>query len=237
MILTLFLSMMTQAAPPTPLPPFHEVRPPVLISLPDPFLADPDCADYKTGCLRVREKTWRKSNRQPDFSLMKKQTPTCIVIHNTGELASPRSPIEKVRNLYDFSIRPDPTHGRKSLGGKPAWGDIPYHFYIDQFGNLVQGRSPDYEPDTNTVELNVDGKINVVIEGDYNDHVKKDDGEIVQGNRFSAQQEKVTREMVKYLKVKYGITGVSAHRLLAPTDCPGDDIMRKLKDLFTSCPK
>ena len=231
----LFLSMLTRAD----LPREHAPRAAVRLDVPDPFIGDPACVDYHQGCLKIREKTWRENKRNANFDLMKKQHPNCIVIHNTGELAlqDNRSPIKKIQNLYNFSIHPDPHLGRQSTGGKPAWGDIPYHFFIDKFGNLVEGRSPEYAPDTNTVELNTDGKINIVIEGDYNDHFRTDAGQIVTGDRFTKTQAQVTREMVQYLKMKYGITGVSAHRLLAPTDCPGDDIMRSLHDLFTSCPK
>lgn len=177
--------------------------------------------------------------RQPVTKLLKPhegRKPKCIVIHHGGEPARDLPPIRKEQSSYDDAMVFDTHRGdgmQKAAGGKCQWGDPPYHYQIDQFGNLIEGRSPEFQPDTNTRgELDTDGKINIVVDGDYRTNASSPT------NRLSPRQLQILIKTINYLKHKYGIRYVTTHMWLAHTDCPGDDVVAKLKQagVLTGCP-
>jgi hypothetical protein len=186
-------------------------------------------------------------NRKPIGDLLKyhsKGKPKCIVIHHSSSPARDKSPIAKEQASYEDAMTFDPARGdrvQKSGGGKCQWGDTPYNYQIDSYGNLIEGRSPDIQPDTNTRgELDVDGKINIEVDGDYRTVDKKSDGSCapVKGDRFSDKQLAILKKTVDYLRHKYNTNYVTAHMWLAATDCPGDDVVTKLEKagVLTGCP-
>ncbi|MCB1511757.1 MAG: N-acetylmuramoyl-L-alanine amidase [Hyphomicrobiaceae bacterium] len=137
-----------------------------------------------------------------------------LVVHHTSSPSSRRRSLEtKLRNLQHFSLRP----GRVGRRAKPAWGDVPYHFYIAVSGRIGEGRSLAYAGDTNT-RYDTRGKIQIVVEGNF------------ERERPSEAQVRALRSLVCWLRAKYRGARVTAHNDFASTDCPG----RHLKVLLPS---
>lgn len=163
----------------------------------------------------VSREGWKAKPANP--ALMKKQTISAIVIHNTGARTSRKlTTEEKVRNLQSFSQKPGKVGNRR----KPAWGDVPYHFYIGVDGKIVEGRSLEYAGDSNTV-YQTTSKVQVVVEGDFTFEEPTD-----------AQMWSLKR-VVCWLRQDYKIDGalIYGHSQLASTTCPGKNLLKHLGEL------
>ncbi len=91
-----------------------------------------------------------------------------VTIHHTGVMSQPaRSLEDKLRGLQAFSQRVDKLSSGKE---KPAWPDIPYHFYISIDGRIGEGREWQFAGDTNT-EYNPAGHLLIVVEGEFDQEV------------------------------------------------------------------
>jgi len=87
-----------------------------------------------------------------------------ITIHHTGVKSNTaRSLEDKLRGLQVFSQRVDKLANGKT---KPAWPDIPYHYYISIDGRIGEARDPNFAGDTNT-EYNPKGHLLIVVEGEF----------------------------------------------------------------------
>lgn len=94
----------------------------------------------------------------------KRHTIRFLTIHHTGVKSNPaRSLEDKLRGLQAFSQRVDKLASGKV---KPAWPDIPYHYYISIDGRIGAGREPIYAGDTNT-EYDPSGHLLIVVEGEF----------------------------------------------------------------------
>src|SRR4028118_2073074 len=71
-----------------------------------------------------------------------------ITIHHTGTAQKPDVALEtKLRNLQSWCQK----EGKLASGKvKPAWPDVPYHYYISTDGRVGEGREAGYVGDTNT---------------------------------------------------------------------------------------
>ena len=99
----------------------------------------------------------------PNAELMQEQKPAEIIIHHTAERQQPKLSLEvKLRGLQGFAMKP----GKVGLLPKPAWGDVPYHYYIDVSGRIGEGRDPGFAGDGVTNFEN-DDRIQIAIEGDF----------------------------------------------------------------------
>ncbi len=141
-----------------------------------------------------------------------------ITIHHTG--TNQRADIlttTKMRNLQAFSQREDKLASGKT---KPAWFDIPYHFYIAVDGQITEGRSLKYAGDTNT-EYDPTGHALVVLEGSFD----KD--------QPSEAQAASLKRMVAWLARKYKVpaANIKGHNDYAKTACPGENLKKMLPDL------
>jgi hypothetical protein len=153
----------------------------------------------------------------PKTDLMQEQKPNEIIIHHTGVRQQPRVSIEaKMRGLQNFGMTP----GRAGILSKPAWGDIPYHFYIDVAGKIAEGRDIDFAAD-NTTSLDNDGRIQITVEGDF--------------DREEPTKEELSSltALVTWLALKYGVPpeGIAGHGDYDQTDCPGRHLKTFLEDL------
>lgn len=88
-----------------------------------------------------------------------------------------------------------------------GWAGIGYHYFIRKNGEVYKGR-----PD-NAVGAHCQGSnsntIGICFEGSYNKET------------MPTKQLNAGKELISYLKVKYGITKVSKHKDHMATDCPG----------------
>jgi hypothetical protein len=149
---------------------------------------------------------------------MKRHEPGRITIHHTATRQNPRRPLaEKLEALQKFSQN----EGRLGDGRlKPAWPDVPYHFYVDCHGAVAEGRDVNAVGDTNT-EYDPTGHVLVVLEGNFEEE------------RVTDAQWATLRKMVDWLAVRYRVApaDVQSHKDYARTLCPGQDLHRRLAEL------
>lgn len=88
-----------------------------------------------------------------------------------------------------------------------GWSGIGYHFFVRKDGSIYRGRPE------NTVGAHASGSnsdsIGICFEGTY------------MTETMPAAQRAAGKELVAYLKKKYGISKVQAHRDVCVTSCPG----------------
>jgi N-acetyl-anhydromuramyl-L-alanine amidase AmpD len=152
-----------------------------------------------------------------DTGLMQAQAPREIVIHHTAEPQRPdQSLAQQLQRLQRFSRTAGEVEGRP----KPAWGDVPYHFYIDAAGHIGEGRSVAYAGDTNT-RYSTANRIQIVLDG----HFDKE--------QPSAAQLRSLDRLVVWLAAKYRVPAarISGHNDHVTTDCPGRNLKSYLPEL------
>lgn len=141
-----------------------------------------------------------------------------ITIHHTATKQRTDLTIEtKLKNLQAFSQRDDKLASGKL---KPAWFDVPYHYYIAVDGKIAEGREIEYAGDTNT-EYDPAGHALIVLEGSFGT------------DEPNAEQVKSLKAMVKWLASKYKVSGdkIKGHRDYAETGCPGANIEKLFPEL------
>ena len=121
-----------------------------------------------------------------------------------------------MQGLQSFSRAP----GKVGNNPKPAWGDVPYHFYIDAHGRVAQGRDINFAGDSNT-KYDVKDRIQVVLEGHF-------DQEEPGARQLAALQQLLIKLSADYNIPPNRITGHNDH---VPTDCPGKNLKRHFQDL------
>jgi hypothetical protein len=149
--------------------------------------------------------------------MMKPQTPREIVIHHTSVKQQPKLSLErKLRGLQGFSQNPGTVNGRP----KVAWGDVPYHFYIDSAGRIGEGRDVGYAGDTNT-KYSTANRIQIVLEGHFDTEEP------------SPAQLQSLDKLVVWLARKYRVPAgkISGHNDHVSTDCPGKHLKSYLPTL------
>lgn len=158
----------------------------------------------------------------PPVLPMKQHVPTRLTIHHTGEPQAPNRTIEqKLRGLQAFSQRDDSLDSGKK---KPAWADIPYHFYLATDGSIGEGRDWHYSGDTNTT-YDPTGHLLLVIEGSFD----KD--------TLTTAQRRTLDIVVPSLAKRFGIPPerLASHKDFAETSCPGKNVyaeLPRLRDLI-----
>jgi hypothetical protein len=159
-------------------------------------------------------------NANAPLSGMKEHAPVGVIIHHTSVLMNKDLSIAtKMRNLQSFSQRP----GKVASHLKPAWADVPYHFYIDFAGSIAEGRDVHFKGDTNT-NYDTTGHIQVVVEGDFEKETPTPD-------QLAALQ-----QLLVWLSLSWNIpvSRISMHKDHAPTDCPGRKLITVLPRLLRS---
>lgn len=152
---------------------------------------------------------------KPPSLAMTKQKPIAILVHHTGSPQKLKATLTaKMQGLQRFSQAKEKlADGRV----KPAWPDVPYHFYIAFDGKIAEGRDINAVGDTNT-GYDPKGFIQVVVEGNF------------ETEKLSDAQAASLSALLQWLKDTYGIkpTAISGHKDKAQTACPGKDLAEKL---------
>ncbi len=160
----------------------------------------------------VSRKKWKAENA---IGKGKEHTISHITIHHTATLQNEKLTIEKkMQNLQNFSQSP----GRLASGkSKPAWFDVPYHYYIAVDGKIAEGRKIKFVGDTNT-EYDPDGHALIVVEGNF------------QTEQPSPKQRESLQKLVAWLSFKWKVstTEIKAHNDYAATACPGENLKKLL---------
>lgn len=162
--------------------------------------------------------TWQA---QPPVLEMKSHQPRHITIHHTAVKQNPqRTLAQKLTALQKFSQNPGTLGSGKA---KPAWPDVPYHYYIDCHGNVGEGREVKFVGDTNT-EYDPTGHALVVLEGNFEEE------------QPTALQLVALRKMIAWLSARYQVPPdrVGGHKDYAGTLCPGRNLQALLPELRTA---
>lgn len=141
-----------------------------------------------------------------------------ITIHHTGVKQNPARTLEdKLRGLQSWSQREDKLASGKT---KPAWPDIPYHYYIAVDGRIGEGREWQYVGDTNT-EYNPAGHLLIVVEGDFTQE------------KLLAVQWDSLRQLTLWCASEFRVPPhrIEAHLDFAQTTCPGPELYSRMGDL------
>lgn len=141
-----------------------------------------------------------------------------MTIHHTATRQNvERSLADKLRGLQAFSQRDDSLgDGRK----KPAWADIPYHYYIAVDGTVGEARSWRYVGDSNT-PYDPTGHLLIVVEGNFEDE------------QLTEGQMRALEALVTTFARRFNVPGerLGAHKDYASTRCPGRNLYAELPRL------
>lgn len=159
-------------------------------------------------------------NAKPPVLEMTPHQVTAITIHHTATPQNfERDPGQTLRNLQAFSQREDVLGNGKR---KPAWADVPYHFYIAPNGVIVEGRDLGFQGDTNT-RYDLHGQAQVVLEGNFMEE------------QPTAEQLASLHKLVIALCRQYDVPAdrIRTHRDRAEgqTSCPGDALQKEMEGL------
>ena len=147
----------------------------------------------------------------PPVAEMKAHKISHITIHHTATLQKPeRSLADKMKALQTFSQNPGTLGNGKA---KPAWPDVPYHFYMDCHGEIAEGRDANFVGDTNTA-YDPTGHLLVVLEGNFEEETPTE------------PQLAALRKLLASKMAQYHVTPemISSHKDFAETLCPGKNL-------------
>lgn len=149
---------------------------------------------------------------------MRAHEPRSITIHHTATRQAPnRALADKMRALQQFSQ----TDGMLDTGkAKPAWADVPYHFYIDVHGSVAEGREVGYAGDTNTT-YDPAGHVLIVLEGNFQE-------EQPTPGQLAAMQRLVAEFSARW---RIPAERIGGHNDFADTACPGRNLEAYLPEL------
>ena len=149
---------------------------------------------------------------------MKAHTPNRITVHHTATLQKfDQSVKEKILALQKFSQNPGKLGNGKA---KPAWADVPYHYYIDCKGEIAEGRDVNFAGDTNT-EYDPTEHALVVLEGNFEEEQPTD-----------AQMVSL-KAMVAWLRTRFDVPPerIKTHKDYAKTACPGKNLYERMMEV------
>jgi N-acetyl-anhydromuramyl-L-alanine amidase AmpD len=104
-------------------------------------------------------------------------------------------------------------------GKETGYGDIGYHFVIDPYGRVLEGRELAYKGAHAYGDNNI-GNIGICLIGNFDKE-----------KPTKAALESLQR-VIEHLRKTYSIakSRVYGHRELKPTECPGDNLMKWLQN-------
>jgi len=181
-----------------------------------PFCAGPSKATEPPPDLRILSRA--DLGAKSPVAKMKRHEPSLITIHHPATLQMPdRPPTGKLQTLQKFS----PSEGKLDNGKpKPAWPDVPYHFYIDCRGAVAEALDVNAVSDTNT-EYDPTGHVLVALEGNF------------EKEQVTDAQWLTLRKMVSWLVARCHVVpaNMQGHKDYAQLLCPAKDLQRRLGGL------
>jgi hypothetical protein len=129
--------------------------------------------------------------------------------HSEGRAPKPGEENQIVRNIQDYHM------------SQRKWGDAAYHYFICPSGLILEGRSLDFAGDTGTV-YDTAGLEQICLLGSYMNTLPTPEA-------LKALSALVRRDMKTY---GFKNDQIFAHRELAQTDCPGNELYRWYKEVF-----
>jgi hypothetical protein len=156
---------------------------------------------------------------KPALPGMKEQKPLAIILHHTGVRQNPDVALDaKLRGLQSFSQRPGHVSPTRT---KPAWPDVPYHYYVDYAGRIAEGREVQYAGDTNT-GYDTTSYVQVVVEGEFEQETP------------APEQISSLRKILVWLMLAWNVPleKISIHKDHAPTTCPGRNFVAMLPEVL-----
>lgn len=172
------------------------------------------------GCYRpsVRYVSRAEWGARPPVLPMRGHVPVRITIHHTGTAQDTSRSVEaKLRGLQTFSQRDDSlASGRR----KPAWPDVPYHYFVSVDGVVAEGREWRFVGDSNT-PYDPTGHLLIVVEGNF------------ERDTLSSAQRKTLNVLIPAQARRFRIppAALGAHRDYAETLCPGRSLYAELPRL------
>lgn len=145
----------------------------------------------------------------------RRHTPRYVTLHHAGVLwTADRDPVTFIRNMQAWGKR------RPQIEQPPRdtyWPDLPYHFLIAPDGRIFEGRSMEYEPESNT-KYDLAGHLGVELMGNFEEQ------------RPSPAQVESAVRLVAWLLSEHDLPldAISTHAKVAngQTSCPGRDFAR-----------
>lgn len=150
---------------------------------------------------------WNADDPKP----YKNHKPVRITIHHEGTYFPQDSlAFRHIKNVQVWGMRV-----RK-------WADIPYHFLIDGFGNIIEGRNIFTVGETNT-SYDPTGHLLISIIGEYH-----------RRQNLNPEQYQSLIKLIAFLSNKFQISidSIKGHRDYCrpgETDCPGDNIYQLIQ--------
>jgi hypothetical protein len=142
-------------------------------------------------------------------SLAKKHSISRITLHHQGEpFPEGKDPVEYLRNLQAWSRR------------EKHWIDIPYHYIIDLYGKVYEGRNINFAGDTNT-EYDPTGHALIEVVGNF-EEVKPNPNQL----------DAIIKTM-SWLAKKYNVPVdlIRAHKdYSSMTVCPGKNLYQYIEN-------
>jgi len=142
----------------------------------------------------------------------KSQVPVRITIHHEGTYFPQDSlAFRHIKNIQVWGMR------------ERKWADVPYHYFIDGFGNIIEGRNIFTAGETNT-SYNPEGHILISIIGEYHKRQK-----------LNSEQYNSLIKLIAHLCNQFKINpdSIRGHRDYCKpgeTDCPGDNIYQLIEN-------
>lgn len=153
---------------------------------------------------------------QPDpIADERRHTPKYVTLHHAAVLwTADRDPVEFLRNMQSWGKR------RPEIEKPPRdtyWPDLPYHFLIAPDGRVFEGRSLEYEPESNT-DYELSGHVGVELMGNF------------EQQRPTVKQVESTVRLIAWLLSRFELplSAIGTHGQVAPgqTACPGREFAR-----------
>lgn len=166
--------------------------------------------------LILSREAWGAKSAIPPF---KSQDGKWITVHHAGVATNRNRSFEAMlQALQAFSQRPDKLASGKE---KPAWPDIPYHWYIGWRGAIADCRDPKIAGDTNT-EYDPTGHLLVCLEGNF------------ESEEPTGEQIRALDGIVTWLVAQYRVDPslIGTHRDHSKqTSCPGKNLYPEIEKI------